>query len=106
MFEGMVNGRMAAENEISGGRWFVAGIISGVGLGLIGTTGITITASLYSTDPPLQRMMMIQHENATYQMAFLMEYKHKARSKRTWPALGGGLLGTALFVAAVMSAQN
>jgi len=102
--EGSVAGRLAAESDVSSAGWVIGGLLCGVGLGLIGTGAITLTASVVSTNPPLTRMALIQDRSSTYQMSFISEYKSTARGKKVWPALGSGIVGT--LIAVVIVANN
>lgn len=104
-FQGLMDGKMAAQTGYSAGGWFLGGVGMGLLLGLIGTLIIGV-ASTGGVEPPASRMMMIQDESKDYQVGFLEGYSKKAKGKKFGSALGGGLLGTLVWVLILVSAQN
>lgn len=105
MARGMMDGKAAAQGVGTGG-WLAGGIASGVALGLIGTGIIFAVASSSGVElPPERRVAMSSAgETPVYQQAFQQEYERTLKSRRKGAALGGGLLGTALFLLLYSSA--
>jgi hypothetical protein len=99
--DGRLAGQQAAENDISKVRWLAGGTATGVALGLIGTGGITLAASLTSPYPSRESRLLLWNQSPTYTKAFLAEYKSKSRKRRVKYAFQGGLLGTACVTAVV-----
>jgi hypothetical protein len=92
-------GKSYADSDHSSTGWFVGGLASGVLLGLIGTGVITIVAAVSNSRPAT---VPEQVEAACY----IDGYSGAARGGNTWAALGGGLLGTAIFVVVYMAATD
>jgi len=89
-------GKAYADSVHSSTGWFVGGRASGVLLGLIGTGVITIVAAVSDSKPGT---IPEQVEAACY----MDGYSGAARGGNTWAAVGGGLLGTAIFVVIYMA---
>lgn len=96
--ESYVRGEIEANIRHSSAGWFAGGIGSGVLLGLIGT-GI-VTAVAYGSNPRPSYVPQ-EYDSACY----ISGYSSKAKSKNSWNAFGGGLIGTAIIVAIVLSAS-
>ena len=94
-----IKGEADAKARHSGTGWMVGGFFSGVGLGLIGTGIITAVAA--STNPQPKTT-----PEAVDETCYISGYSGKAGSKNTWSAFGGGLLGTAVIVAILLSASS
>lgn len=73
----------------------MGGVAAGVMTGLIGTGVATIIAA--TTDPTPKQV-----DESVNQACYLQGYSGKARNENTMNALGGGLLGTAVFVVAYL----
>lgn len=84
-----------AESRHSTTGYFLGGVGSGIMLGLIGTAIIGIAAGGTSPD---------YIPNNVNQEGYISGYRKKAKSKNTLSAVGGGLLGTAVIVIAVVAA--
>lgn len=104
MAQGMLDGRMAAQQHSTGGR-FVGGFAAGFGLGLIGT-GLVYALASGTPEVPLQQVMLIQDRPATYQTAYQEAYRRDIKSRRQSNALLGGLAGTAAIVTVIVAASN
>ena len=89
--------RIDAGSRHSSAGWFLGGVGSGVLLGLIGTGIITVTAAMSNPQP---RLLPADVDGSCY----INGYAKKAKSKNTWSALGGGLVGTAVFVLVYLAA--
>ena len=97
---GMMEGAMFAENVPTGGT-LATGLIVGCLSGLIGTgIGYFIIGPGQLT-PAAQIALMKPEASADYQMAFRQSYDKKSRSRKRNTFLGGGILGTLIFVVIV-----
>jgi hypothetical protein len=94
-----VQGEVDADIQHFASGWFLGGFGSGVLLGPIGTGIITAVAANSNPQPRL----MPDNVDAT---CYRSGYKGKAKSKNTWAAFGGGLLGTAAFVLIIVAATS
>lgn len=79
-YQGLMEGKVAAETGYSSGGWFLGGVGMGLLLGLIGTVIIGV-ASTGSVEPSTARMMMIQEKPSDFQKGFLEGFSRKAKSK-------------------------
>ncbi len=89
-------GKDAAADEYSSMGWIVGGFGAGFFLGAVGTGIITAVAARTAPDP---ETLPPKVDERGYSSGF----NQKARSKNTWGALGGGVLGTLLVMTLVMS---
>jgi len=101
----VAEGRELAKSEGTGG-WFAGGVASGLLLGLVGTALITVAANSSSNDVPESRRSILATKRPDYSQAFARGYRDKLKSKKRTSAITGGLLGTAAFVAIIVSAQG
>lgn len=92
-------GHRDASAKHSSTKWFFGGVCSGVLLGLIGTTVITIGAA---TTDPFPKEVPTNVETACY----VKGYEGKGKSKNTWSALEGGILGSLAFLAVYWMASD
>jgi hypothetical protein len=92
-------GREAASNTHSGSGWMLGGVASGVVLGLIGTAIITAVAS--SSASQAERV-----PDDAEPSCFRDGYSSRAKSMNTTSALTGGLLGTAVLLLIILSANS
>jgi hypothetical protein len=92
-------GKAYADSVHSSTGWFIGGLATGALLGLIGTGVITIVAAVSDSKPGT---IPGQVEAACY----MDGYSGASRGGNTWAALGGGLLGTAIFVVVYMAATE
>jgi len=88
------------------GTYIAGGFVSGALLGLIGTVIAYAAADTDKPNVPVQPTPMYADTSATYLLAFRRGYDDRLRSKRKSAALGGGLLGTAVAVVAIVSYLN
>jgi hypothetical protein len=83
-----------------GGRWFAAGLLGGVLTGPLGAGVATAVAGRSDVgewpDPP-------RADNASYRQGFESAYEAQVRTGRRRKALVGGMVGSAVFVAAVIA---
>jgi hypothetical protein len=102
---GVSDGRRAGEG-VPTGKYFVGGLIGGVGLGVIGTgISVAITASRDAPVPPSQ-VATLQAQGANYYTGYQQGYAKKVKSKRTVSSLVGGLAGTAVIVAVLVATSS
>lgn len=104
--DGLLEGEMAASSSYSSSGWFLGGVGSGILLGLIGTLIIGLSATSGDVKPDPISYQMIQDYPEDYKMGYLQGYDNKGESKRITAAVGGGLLGTLIFVALVFGASS
>jgi len=88
------------------GSHFAGGFVGGVLLGLIGTVIAYASADADAPDVPIKPPPIYADTSATYLLAFRRGYDDRLRARRKSAALGGGLLGTAVAVVAVVSYLN
>lgn len=103
MSAGVVEGEMLAERTRTGGK---LGLGLGIGVlsGLIGTgIGFFVIGPEPMSAEALQRQ---SNRSAEYQMGFKSGWDKKTKSKKRNAFLAGGLLGTAAFVAVLVSSQG
>lgn len=98
-----LEGQAAAQNA---GGWFGRSVAIGVFTGLIGTAVTYGVAANSGVELPAEKKLAIAAEPAAYQEHYEKAYADKVRSKRKATALGGGILGTAAFVALVVSSAG
>ncbi len=96
-FRSRIQGKMDASSMHSGGNWFVGGFFSGVLLGIIGT-GVTLAISSGPRPTPKQ----MPEDPDIDLLCYIDGYESKARGKNMLSAGLGGLLGTAVWVAAYL----
>jgi hypothetical protein len=89
----LTKGQQDASARHSSTGWMLGGLGSGILLGLIGTA---ITTGIAATSDPYPNPLMIP--GAIDTTCYMMGYHNKGKSKNTWSAFGGGLLGTGIFV--------
>jgi len=82
------------------GRWFAAGLLGGALTGPLGAGVATAVAGRSAVtewpDPP-------RSDNASYRQGFESAYEAQVRTARRRKALVGGMVGSAVFVAAVIA---
>ena len=105
-YDGVLSGRLSAEDNYSSGGWFAGGIASGVLLGLIGTGIISGISQIGNPEPPSYEIMRVQSYSTEYRAGFISGYGKKARSKKLSSSAVGGLVGTAAFLIIYLSAQS
>jgi hypothetical protein len=88
------------------GSYFAGGFVGGALLGLIGTVIAYASADADSPSVPVRPTPVYADTSATYLLAFRRSYDDRLRSKRKSAALGGGLLGTAVAIVAIVSYLN
>ena len=93
-----LTGKLDADAQHSSTGYSVAGFCSGVLLGLIGTGVITLVAATTSPDPKYL-------PDSASPTCYVDGYHSKARSKNIYSAVGGGILGTMVFLAVYLSTQ-
>jgi hypothetical protein len=101
--EGMLEGRMAAKNQGTGG-YVAGGFLGGLTLGLIGTGIVYLVAASSATEVPAGQQVVMINTPPDYRAAYIDAYGHEIRSKRKTSALVGGLAGTATFLVIYLSA--
>lgn len=94
-------GREAGRRTSTTGA-FTIGLVSGFGLGLIGT-GLA-WAFQGEPQPPAASVQAL--ENAECRIAYAGEYGRQGRAKKRLAVLTGGLVGTALIVGVVAGANR
>jgi hypothetical protein len=92
-------GRKSAAEDYSSANWLAYGVLSGLLLGLVGTGLITIFGAVSN---PAPGELPANVDKACY----MNGYTGKAKSKNTLSALGGGLIGTVIFVVIYVSATE
>jgi len=103
--QGTMDGRSAAEGKGTGG-YLAGGILGGLTLGLIGT-GITYAVAANSTvEVPSTDLIVARERGAAYTEAYQSAFRDRVKGRRKSSALTGGLLGTAVLVVLVASADN
>lgn len=95
-----LDGEVAATNA---GGWFGRSVVIGALSGIIGTTITYAVAASSTPQLPTEKKLAIADKPQDVQVMYEKGYADKVRSKRKSTALGGGLLGTAAFVAFVFS---
>ena len=90
-----LQGKMDASDMHTSGNWFVAGFFSGVLLGLVGT-GVTLAIAAGPSPTPKQ----MPDDPDIDLVCYVNGYESKAKGKNMLHAGLGGLLGTAVWVAA------
>ena len=101
-----LEGRDYAQKHYQGWRWFGAGLVGGVGLGLIGA-GIAIGFSQTGTaHPPLSEQQRLANMPKPYEDGFRLGYHQRARSKALIKTILGGVIGTGIAVAIVAAAEE
>jgi hypothetical protein len=103
MSDGYVAGERLGEQAAVGGS-FLGGLGGGLLLGLIGT-GIAWAAQSPS-DLPVSHAIEAQPYGGDYVTGLQSGYAAKTKSRKQGAAIGGGLLGTTIFVFAVLSAGS
>ena len=103
---GLFDGRRSATLNHSGGSWFAGGIASGMLLTIVGTLAITAISSGSDANPPDMELIRAGDMGRDYQMGFAEGYRQEAKSTNMGSALGGGLLGTAILIAAYLTIVN
>ena len=97
--EAKVRGEVDAGNMHSSKKWFWGGVGSGILLGLIGTGVITIFGAV---SKPTPKVIPEGLDESCYEDG----YKSKGKSKNTWAALGGGVVGTVIIVGIIVAASD
>ena len=95
-----LDGEVAATNT---GGWFGRSVVIGALTGIIGTTITYAVAATSTPQLPTEKKLVIADKPQDVQVMYEKGYADKVRSKRKATALGGGLLGTAAFIAVVFS---
>ena len=103
MADGYTEGRMAADNMGTGGS-VLGGFASGLFFSLLGT-GI-VYFSTGPSSPPMHQVMINKEKGSDYQMGFASGYQERSKQKKRNARLGGGLVGTAIFIWAYSQAQS
>ena len=99
--DGMMQGISAASSNHGTGASFTGGLAWGVTLGLIGTgIGYFTTGT---SSPPNSQMMMVAAKGPDFGTGFNDGYRQEARRKNKGAKLGGGVLGTLLFLVVALS---
>jgi len=91
-----ITGKADASAQHSSVGYFLGGVCSGVLLGLIGTAILTVAAAGSNPDPS-------SVPDTLDVRCYVDGYHSKAKSKNVWSALGGGLLGTTVFLIVYLS---
>lgn len=94
-------GKVDGGNVSSGGSG-VAGFAGGVLLGLIGTGLVVLLQG--DSDPKAETMVSLEGDDCKY--AYIEAYQNQSLSKKRKSALIGGLIGTAILVALVVSSSG
>jgi hypothetical protein len=95
-----LDGEVAATNA---GGWFGRSVVIGALTGIVGTTITYAVAATSTPQLPTEKKLVIADKPQDVQAMYEKGYADKVRSKRKSTALGGGLLGTAAFLAIVFS---
>jgi hypothetical protein len=98
-----LDGEVAATNA---GGWFGRSVVIGALTGLIGTTITYAVAATSTPELPTEKKLLIADKPQDFQVMYEKGYADKVRKKRKSTALGGGLLGTAAFVALVVTSSG
>ncbi len=101
---GLLEGRMAGKSVPSGGN-FVGGLLGGVSLGLIGT-GIAYAMSGNNVEVPASDVLMMQNRPDGYLSGYTQGYVEQGKKRKKSVAMMGGLVGTMVLVAVVLSQTN
>jgi hypothetical protein len=103
---GLLEGKISAGENYSGGGWFAAGLGGGFLLGLIGT-GIVVGISQSGTvDPPHTVALGISQRSNEYKLGYYDGYSKTAKKKRLGPSIIGGVIGTAVVVAIIVGSEK
>lgn len=98
----MFDGRSAANRRGTGG-YFVGGLAGGITLGLIGT-GITWGIAAASDPTPSNtESLLIQRKGTDYALSYTDAYSQRLKQRRKRKAVTGGLIGTGIIVAVLLS---
>ena len=100
---GLLAGEMAAESARTGGK-LATGLAVGALTGLLGT-GIGYF-TIGSEDMPPEVYRRFAEGSPDYQLGFKTGWDRKTKSKKRNAFLAGGLLGTATFVAILMTVRD
>lgn len=103
MFEGVRDGRSAAERRPSGATFF-GGAVCGLLAGLI-CTGI-LWAVTGPDQVPIIHQKKAMEKGDEYFEGFVNGYEERTKAKKRSARLGGGLAGTAVFVILYLSATS
>jgi len=95
-----LDGEVAATNT---GGWFGRSVVIGALTGIVGTTITYAVAATSTPQLPTEKKLLLADKPQDVQVMYEKGYADKVRSKRKSTALGGGLLGTAAFLAIVFS---
>ncbi len=96
-------GKADAQERGTGGS-FVGGFAGGLLLGLIGA-GVVVLAQSKS-DPPADFMLQLEEEEEACRYTYIESYRNESVSKKRKSALTGGLIGTAIIVAVILSSNG
>lgn len=103
---GLLEGKISAGENYSGGGWFAAGLGGGFLLGLIGTGIVVGISQSGHVDPPHTAALGISQKSNEYKMGYYDGYSKAAKKKRLGPSIIGGVIGTAVVVALLVSAEK
>jgi hypothetical protein len=99
--ESRIKGELNGKEYHSSGGMMLAGVSSGILLGLIGT-GIIVALAAGSHPQPA----FIPNEDIINESCYISGYSDAARKKNIYAALGGGLVGTAVLVTIIAIAST
>jgi hypothetical protein len=99
--ESKIKGELNGKEYHSSGGMIVAGVSSGILLGLIGTGIIVAVAAGTHPQPDF-----IPNEDIINESCYISGYSDSARKKNIYGALGGGLVGTAIIVTVIAIAST
>jgi len=103
---GMLDGRASATEHYSSAAWFAGGFAGGFLLGLIGTAGMAVLSQTGRADPPPAELARVDSQPNLFRTGFLKGYDKKAKTRALRSSLIGGVLGTAVIVAVILSTQD
>jgi hypothetical protein len=106
MEQGLADGDVAATNHYGSTKWLGYGLGGGFLLGFIGAGVVLAISQSGRPQPSMTEVLKIANGTAQYQHGFGDAYAQRAKKKALSMAIIGGLVGTAVAVTVVASAQK
>jgi hypothetical protein len=103
---GLLDGKASANTSYQSKSWFAAGFGGGLLLGPIGAGAVVGFGQSGTVKPPEHFNADLLAKSLEYKQGFSDGYSKKAKSKRLAPSIVGGVIGTAVFAAIIVSLQD